>query len=143
MAAFCLQITSLVFLTSDFPRHAASARYGDLIASVGGWTIRRIGQPWEPSAEFSLFEIEHGVFTERYVLSKKVVEIIRAQRIEGTTSEAQSTCQDQERECVSNPSRSSPGGRRRRRRRRWRRWTVDSGLSRCWSYWRNGSCTGA
>ena len=77
MAAFRLQIASMVLLIGEFPRHSTFARYGDLIAGVGGRTIRGVRQSWEPPAEFPLFEIEHCIFAKRNVLCEEVVEVIR------------------------------------------------------------------
>ncbi len=76
MAAFRLQIASLVFLTSDFPGDPTFARYGDLTARVGGGTIRRFRDAREPSAEFSFFKVEDRIFAEWDVLGEEVVEIV-------------------------------------------------------------------
>lgn len=76
MPALCLQVASLVILTSNFPGNPALAWYGNLIAGVGIWTIRRIREGREPSAEFSFLKIEHCIFAEWYVLCKEVMEVV-------------------------------------------------------------------
>ena len=78
MAASRLQIASLVFPTSNFPGHSTFAWYGDLIARVGSWTIRRVREAWKPSAEFSFLKIEHCIFAKWYVLSEEVMKVVGA-----------------------------------------------------------------